>query len=72
MAEITTLMSRIKSENIGVGRGGGGGGQGGARGGPGPHNNLRGEANIPFGPQYSTHLFLQFLCETGKNHKCIK
>ena len=32
MAEITTLMSRIKSENIGVGRGGGGGG---GREGPG-------------------------------------
>ena len=23
-------------------------------------------------PQYSTDIFLQFLCETGKNHKCTK
>ena len=33
-------------------------------------------ANIPFAPppppQLSTHLFLQFLCETGNNHKCTK
>ena len=32
---------------IGVGRGGGGGG---GQGGTGPPNNLRGGANIPFGP----------------------
>ena len=35
---------------IGVGRGGGGGQGGGGGGGPGPPNNLRGGANIPFGP----------------------
>ena len=34
---------------IGVGRGGGGGG-GGGQGGQAPPNNLRGGANIPFGP----------------------
>ena len=31
-------------------RGGGGGGGGRGQGGPGPPNNLRGGANIPFGP----------------------
>ena len=43
------------------------------RGGGRSPNNLRG------GPgQYnlclpiSTHIFLQFLCETGKSHKCTK
>ena len=24
------------------------------------------------GGEYSTHIFLQFLCETGKYHKCTK
>ena len=53
-------------------------GQGGAM----PHNNLRGGGlTYPLPPsltppppptQQSTHLFLQFLCETGKNHKFTK
>ena len=51
------------------------------RGEPGSPNNLRGGeggggggggggATYPL--EYSTHLFLQFLCKTGKNHKCTK
>ena len=44
---------------IGVGRAGDG------VGGQGPPNNLRG------GPTYPMpHIFFQFLCERGKNHKC--
>ena len=39
------LGSREQKKIIGVGRGGARGG-----GGPGPPNNLRGGANIPFGP----------------------
>ena len=55
---------------IGVGRGV-------ARGAsPPPPNNLRGRGQHticpPPPPQSSTHLFLQFLCETVKNHKCTK
>ena len=57
-------------------RGGQGGGGGGGGGAPPPPIIWEG-ANIPFDPpppppQYSTRLFLQFLCETGKNHKCTK
>ena len=46
------------------GGGGGGGGGGGA--------NLRGGQHTLWPPQISTQIFLQFLCETGKNHKCTK
>ena len=62
------MFIKIKINNIGVGRGrgGGGGGAGGQaappiiwEGGPTYHNNP---------PTFS---FL-FVCETGKNHKCIK
>ena len=54
--------------DIGVemGRGKGPGG-----GGAGRPNNLTG-GNIPFGPPIIHPHFLQFLCETGKNHKCTK
>ena len=53
------------SYTIGVGRGGGGR----------PPYNLRGGPTYPLGPptnNQSTHIFLQFLCETGKNHKGTK
>ena len=47
--------------------GGGGGGQGVCR----PPNNLRGGATYPLPPppHLSTHIFLQFIYKTGKNHK---
>ena len=48
MAFVDTLH-----ESIGVGRGGARGGQGG----PGPPNNLRGGANIPFGPPNNSPTF---------------
>ena len=48
-------------------------------GGSRPTNNLRGGQHTLCPPppprptpQYSTHIFLQFLFETGKNHKCSK
>ena len=41
---------RRKRGGGGGGGGKGGGGGGGGQGGPGPPNNLRGGANIPFGP----------------------
>ena len=47
---------------------------GGGRGQP-PPNNLRvggGVAKIPFGPPIIHPPFLQFLCESVKNHKCTK
>ena len=51
---------------IGVGTGGGGGG-------PGPPNNLRGGANIPFGPPNNPPTFsFNFYVKQGKNHKCTK
>ena len=49
--------------HIGVGRGGG----------PGPPNNLRGGANIPFGPpNNSPTFFFNFYVKQEKNHKCTK
>ena len=55
---------------IGVGR------VGGARGAGPPPNNLRGGATYPLPPPHPpnnhTYNFFQFLCETGKNHKCTK
>ena len=49
---------------------GGGGGGGQPPPPPPPPNNLSG--GIPFGPPIIHPPFLQFLCETGKNHKCTK
>ena len=63
----------IKSNDINHKEEGGeqGGGGGGGGGGQAPPNNLSagggGGATYPF-----PHLFLQFLCETGKNHNCTK
>ena len=49
--DLQNLFKERNSIHIGVGReGGGGGGGGGGEGGGRPPNNLRGGANIPFGP----------------------
>ena len=42
---------------------------------PPPSSNLRGGLTYPMPPpppQKSSHIFLPFLCETGKNHNCTK
>ena len=45
----------------------------GGPGGPGPRNNLRGGANIPFGPPNNPSIFsFNFYEKQEKNHKCTK
>ena len=59
------LRAAYSFHHIGVGRGG--------PGGPGPPNNLRGGANIPFGPPNNPPTFpFNFYVKQGKNHKCTK
>ena len=47
-------------------RGGGGGWERGQH--PPPNNLRRGGPTYPLAPQLPTHIFHQFLCETGKNY----
>ena len=44
----------------------------GGQGGPGPPNNLRGGANIPFGPPIIHPHFPSISIWNRKNHKCTK